>query len=199
MRAMLAATALLFATPASADIYPWTGSAVIDGVITDPAYVSVYPVVTDPGWGPVPGFFFVQAFQIVSKDSGGNVFATSSGIVSITDTVTSTGTFDPVSGFCHCLAQAMVTDASVQISDTARNVTVGGIIFSHSAGVVFGADYQFVIAVPDGLSVAGEQPIAPAVPEPSTWAMLLIGFAGVGAMAYRRRYQLSYPDGAVKA
>jgi uncharacterized membrane protein len=27
----------------------------------------------------------------------------------------------------------------------------------------------------------------PTVPEPSTWAMLLIGFAGIGAMAYRRR------------
>lgn len=26
-----------------------------------------------------------------------------------------------------------------------------------------------------------------AVPEPSTWAMMLLGFAGVGAMAYRRR------------
>ena len=28
-----------------------------------------------------------------------------------------------------------------------------------------------------------------AVPEPATWAMLLIGFAGVGFMAYRRRNQ----------
>lgn len=28
-----------------------------------------------------------------------------------------------------------------------------------------------------------------AVPEPSTWAMLIIGFAGVGFMAYRRRTQ----------
>jgi hypothetical protein len=27
----------------------------------------------------------------------------------------------------------------------------------------------------------------PAVPEPSTWAMLLIGFAGLGFMAYRRK------------
>jgi hypothetical protein len=26
-----------------------------------------------------------------------------------------------------------------------------------------------------------------AVPEPSTWAMLILGFAGIGAMAYRRR------------
>jgi hypothetical protein len=29
-----------------------------------------------------------------------------------------------------------------------------------------------------------------AVPEPSTWAMLILGFAGVGFMAYRRRDQV---------
>jgi hypothetical protein len=29
--------------------------------------------------------------------------------------------------------------------------------------------------------------LPPAVPEPSAWAMLLIGFAGIGAMTYRRR------------
>jgi hypothetical protein len=28
---------------------------------------------------------------------------------------------------------------------------------------------------------------APAVPEPSTWAMMILGFAGVGFMAYRRK------------
>jgi hypothetical protein len=28
-----------------------------------------------------------------------------------------------------------------------------------------------------------------AVPEPSTWAMMILGFAGVGFMAYRRRNQ----------
>jgi hypothetical protein len=32
-----------------------------------------------------------------------------------------------------------------------------------------------------------QQPIASAVPEPSTWAMLLIGFAGVSFMTHRRR------------
>jgi hypothetical protein len=26
-----------------------------------------------------------------------------------------------------------------------------------------------------------------AVPEPSTWAMMIMGFAGVGFMAYRRK------------
>jgi len=29
------------------------------------------------------------------------------------------------------------------------------------------------------------------VPEPSTWAMMILGFAGVGFMAYRRRSQAS--------
>nr|WP_167552255.1 PEPxxWA-CTERM sorting domain-containing protein [Bradyrhizobium sp.] len=32
---------------------------------------------------------------------------------------------------------------------------------------------------------------ASAVPEPSTWAMMILGFAGVGFMAYRRRNQAS--------
>jgi hypothetical protein len=31
----------------------------------------------------------------------------------------------------------------------------------------------------------------PAVPEPSTWAMMILGFAGVGFMAYRRKSQPS--------
>jgi len=34
-----------------------------------------------------------------------------------------------------------------------------------------------------------------AVPEPSTWAMMALGFAGLGFMAYRRRKQLAL-DGA---
>lgn len=31
----------------------------------------------------------------------------------------------------------------------------------------------------------------PAVPEPSTWAMLILGFAGIGYMTYRRRKQVT--------
>jgi hypothetical protein len=40
-------------------------------------------------------------------------------------------------------------------------------------------------------SLTGQTPFTPAVagavPEPSTWAMMILGFAGVGFMAYRRR------------
>ncbi|MCK1636032.1 PEP-CTERM sorting domain-containing protein [Bradyrhizobium sp. 157] len=34
--------------------------------------------------------------------------------------------------------------------------------------------------------------VTPAVPEPSTWAMMILGFAGVGFMAYRRRNRLQH-------
>jgi hypothetical protein len=50
------------------------------------------------------------------------------------------------------------------------------------------SDYHLNYAVPDGNYVA----LAGAVPEPSTWAMLLIGFAGIGFTAYRSRNKLEY-------
>ena len=55
-------------------------------------------------------------------------------------------------------------------------------------------DFSDNTETPGGLRVSieslptAEVPPAPAIPEPSTWAMLLIGFAGVGHMTYRRRH-----------
>jgi hypothetical protein len=43
-----------------------------------------------------------------------------------------------------------------------------------------GEGFSFNYAVAGGVS---------AVPEPSTWAMMILGFAGVGFMTYRRRNQ----------
>jgi hypothetical protein len=41
------------------------------------------------------------------------------------------------------------------------------------------------VALLDGVSLTGDVPGA--VPEPATWAMMGIGFAGLGLAAYRRR------------
>jgi PEP-CTERM motif len=49
-----------------------------------------------------------------------------------------------------------------------------------------GAESFFVFEGTGGLVI--DPQITP-VPEPSTWAMMLLGFAGVGFMAYRRRKQ----------
>jgi PEP-CTERM motif len=40
---------------------------------------------------------------------------------------------------------------------------------------------------PDGYGKTPYTPQVAAVPEPSTWAMMILGFAGVGYMTYRRR------------
>lgn len=48
------------------------------------------------------------------------------------------------------------------------------------------AGEAFMIGL-DDLSVTG--PEVGAVPEPSTWAMMILGFAGVGVLAYRRKNQ----------
>ena len=47
--------------------------------------------------------------------------------------------------------------------------------------------YGLILAA-TGAETFGTATIA-AVPEPSTWAMMILGFAGVGFMAYRRRNQ----------
>jgi hypothetical protein len=75
----------------------------------------------------------------------------------------------------------------VQISDTSRYL-VSQLFFEHfTGGDAFNRiDVTLGISLPDGLSIAGESPVT-AVPETSTWAMLLLGFAGIGFMAYRRR------------
>jgi hypothetical protein len=49
-----------------------------------------------------------------------------------------------------------------------------------------------VIQVGSWQGITGEMtPVSedsiPAVPEPSTWTMMILGFAGIGAMAYRRK------------
>ena len=48
------------------------------------------------------------------------------------------------------------------------------------------SDFDIAITLPDGFAIVSPQ--VAAVPEPSTWAMLLIGFAGIGYLTYRRRH-----------
>jgi hypothetical protein len=59
-------------------------------------------------------------------------------------------------------------------------------VFQLSAG---GFTYSFSDSHNTTLNSSGTivATVAPAVPEPSTWAMMVLGFVGVGFMGYRRR------------
>jgi PEP-CTERM motif len=64
-----------------------------------------------------------------------------------------------------------------------------GYTFSASIGEinVFNGNPTFLDVSGSGSAVLlVSDPVVAAVPEPSTWAMMLLGFAGVAFMAYRR-------------
>ena len=58
---------------------------------------------------------------------------------------------------------------------------------SDSLGYFFAADLLRISNGATGSVAAGT--FTTAIPEPSTWAMMILGFAGVGYMTYRRRNQ----------
>ena len=53
----------------------------------------------------------------------------------------------------------------------------------NEAGYYFAAD----VSNGSGGGLIAANIVTPAVPEPSSWAMMILGFAGVGLLAYRRR------------
>jgi len=59
--------------------------------------------------------------------------------------------------------------------------------FGGSATLNAGLYYLQIEGVAGGTAGYGGTLSVAAVPEPSTWAMMLLGFAGLGFMAYRRR------------
>jgi hypothetical protein len=65
----------------------------------------------------------------------------------------------------------------------------GGFNFNPNADVTYTFDLTLMNAT--GQIVASDE-IQVAVPEPSTWAMMMIGFLGVGLMVYRRRETLHF-------
>jgi hypothetical protein len=73
----------------------------------------------------------------------------------------------------------------VEISTSADTITLTGVTiqYYHASFFTNGPD-----PYSDQIWLLGE-PLAPGVPEPSTWAMITLGFFGIGFMASRRRNQ----------
>jgi PEP-CTERM motif-containing protein len=67
-------------------------------------------------------------------------------------------------------------------TDVGVSTTSGAVFVTNVADILI---VESVVPLPDGTN----GPPIPAVPEPSTWAMMILGFAGIGYMTYRRRKQ----------
>jgi hypothetical protein len=66
----------------------------------------------------------------------------------------------------------------------AQGIASSGAASSANGGASWSVGYESFPSI--AVSLSGDS-IASAVPEPATWAMMTLGFAGVGWMAYRRR------------
>jgi hypothetical protein len=59
--------------------------------------------------------------------------------------------------------------------------------FNGTGSIIPGVNTSYAEVGPSYAYLATGNIVVAAVPEPSTWAMMLLGFAGVGFMAYRRK------------
>lgn len=78
--------------------------------------------------------------------------------------------------------------AALTALDAGGTITISGRVTSPTTFDA-GAPDQAVFGASNGRQA--ELSLTTAVPEPSTWAMMLLGFAGVGFMAYRRKMALA--------
>lgn len=80
---------------------------------------------------------------------------------------------------------------SLEVTFTPAAVQSYGINFIFDASGFFtdahGQHEQFFAEGNRLFGGKGISPVVAAVPEPSTWAMMILGFAGTGFMAYRRK------------
>jgi hypothetical protein len=70
--------------------------------------------------------------------------------------------------------------------------TISGVTtqnFLNVDGFVFAADLK---GPGGGTGAVAGDPLVTAIPEPSTWAMMLLGFLGIGFMTYRRKGRQSF-------
>ncbi len=97
-------------------------------------------------------------------------------------------------------------DANGNVIGSVTNPTTGdvflGLVTADHSATISGLLFSLVGDEPAGFDVdniqfgVGAQVVAPGTPEPSTWAMMLAGFAGMWYVAYRRRSGKTAPAAA---
>ena len=109
-------------------------------------------------------FYSSSTAAIVSVWSGQNATGTKLGTIALTPQFNSNCSGDPSGGFCNW------TNAGLAFEGTASSIDFGG-----TANQIAFDDITF------GSAVAG------AVPEPTTWMLMLMGMAGIGCSMRRKR------------
>jgi hypothetical protein len=94
--------------------------------------------------------------------------------------------FDVNGNVLGSLTNDQTGDEFLGLVTSDHSATIGGLLFSLVGAELQGFD---VDTIRFGV---GAEVISPSVPEPSTWAMLLLGFAGIGFIGYRRKLTVRF-------
>jgi hypothetical protein len=123
-----------------------------------------------------------------SVQSGVNTFAINS-LYTVPGTPPGVGSVSGP-GFNWVFNDVIFTNGGLHFDYNGLVFSAGGSLynlFSDLAGTNNAALASNDPIVSGSVDTVGVGTITAAVPEPSTWAMMILGFAGVGFMAYRRR------------
>jgi hypothetical protein len=192
----------------------WTnsGGSIVNGIMAvSYSHGGGWPLVTDPGPANRGSNFFAGGTDValasmtqllsianvsaaidlhqVSFDLSGYI----GGFASQADNATFSATFRDASN--NVIGTAIIGPVSngdrgnatgLLFRDTTGLIPVGArsILFTYTATRLEGSNDD---GYADNLSFVANGPAIGAVPEPSTWAMIILGFAGIGFMARRRR------------
>lgn len=104
---------------------------------------------------------------------------------------------EPTTGKNYSAGGSMVFDSGVVPQNIAIPFTnaigplssYASFVFYDDVGTMLAMAGMFPVTIESNISLTPILGPVSSVPEPSTWAMMLIGFAGVGFLAYRRRNQ----------
>jgi len=218
MGVLLATGALAFTSPAQADVFTFTSCHLSDGCGTATNFGTVtltqsgtnvlFDVVLNSGnrfveTGAGGGALFIfndtlattAVTNITATLNGANVAITGgvSGLTNQTPFQADGTGFWTASVFCTT-ASSCNGGSTPNINDlhfTVTNATLAQLETANSLGNIFVADILCGQTGCTGLTRPVDVHVG-AVPEPSTWAMLILGFAGIGFMAYRRKSQTGF-------
>jgi hypothetical protein len=113
--------------------------------------------------------WYYNAYSIGFAESGATIFQNAADVA---------GPSDPLRLSWHATNNG-IFNASLSPSEL-----TGGWRAGTTEGLNSSSDWERIVFTTNSITAA--------VPEPSTWAMMILGFCGLGFMAYRRRSQLSF-------